>query len=39
MGADRWEEVISSSSNHATRFDIVVDGPDATWFEPEGDHA
>ncbi len=21
------------------RFDIVVDGPDATWFEPEGDHA
>lgn len=21
------------------RFDIVVDGPEATWFEPEGDHA
>ena len=20
------------------RFDIVVDGPDATWFEPEGEH-
>ena len=20
------------------RWDIVVDGPDATWFEPEGDH-
>lgn len=21
------------------RFDIVVDGPDATWFEPEGEHS
>ena len=20
------------------RWDIVVDGPDATWFEPEGEH-